>query len=848
MYRANPKDYDWVPTNNVSSLYSIQGLGAGQVRSNGRFIAYYNHQNIINSVMQAVTKISQLIPVGSKYAIDTNKDGVEYPFNVNVFASVAGGTGSGMLVDTLNIIRMTLMQNAQTFKLYPWIILPEVFKAMNSGPSMANVCYNSYGALRTLDYIMHHNPKDPAINFGYTTIDAPIFDYAYVINNTNQAGVSFDTLGDLVDVVAKCAFLPSNEMGTALTTPFDNIEHQKIGGAYDILNKQAWAASAGSAELVYDSRAVARAIACSLASGLCESMLHSDMDGTLDANRFFDDSNVMIRENNGRDDIINSLLSPSPLYELQLDENTTEMDINNYLEDNYGQNNLEKDLKEALDKKLGNTKKYFDIYVSEIMKRPKGKIDAAIKFVDALLSIIEICKGEMVEEAADYRSRNEIPQQWDTLLNGMKNKGIVSFFGQKVNEDGKQSLTGALIMDIINHREEIRRDWALKFYNAFEEILRAKKASIENLSNAVESISKDYSARLLAEQHCSKSKSKFQIFLHGEDVMNASCSKVDETVRTEFVDSLKGDGLAQWIGLPKKHIEQKIWNFVKELSVVKEALKKTIDDVMENMPEDKLEDYLEHLKVLASPLWTYNTQGYNRQNLQLDRFVVVGVNNRDLSVLSTNPKFSSFFDTKQNKASFASTNQYDRVYLLIVEDLLPIYAINNFMSYMNDADQKVAADYKLACYIDEKLDNRMKAENFSLIPTQETDDVLMYWVWGFVFGYIHFDSEQNQYWMRSKLHGNAIKKYRYNLGSHREVAFDSFKGERLYEEVKTLINQEIAKNGRKPIDDKIDEIKAEESYMDKYAQISPLEYNNLEEPNFKAVNNLVTQEIRLMTK
>lgn len=86
-------------------------------------------------------------------------NGMEYPTSINVFASIAGGTGSGMLIDVLNIVRDALKENAQAYNLYPWIVLPEVFRAMNSGPSMANVLYNSYGALSTLDYIMHHNPK-----------------------------------------------------------------------------------------------------------------------------------------------------------------------------------------------------------------------------------------------------------------------------------------------------------------------------------------------------------------------------------------------------------------------------------------------------------------------------------------------------------------------------------------------------------------------------------------------------------------------------------------------------------------------------------------------------------------
>lgn len=847
VYHANPKSYDWVPLKNVDKLSSIQGGGAGQVRSNGRFIAYYNNQRIKNNIQAAVTKVHKLVPQDSPYVVDTNMNGMEYPTSINVFASIAGGTGSGMLIDVLNIVRDALKENAQAYNLYPWIVLPEVFRAMNSGPSMANVLYNSYGALSTLDYIMHHNPKDPAINFGYAKISEPLFDYAYVVNNMNQAGVSFDSLDDLIDVVAKSAFLPANKMGDDLASPFDNIKAQKMGGAYDILNKKAWAASANSAELIYDSQAVGRAIAYTTISQLCESMLQSPSDGSGDANKFFDDQNVMIRENNGRDDIINTLLSPAPVYSLQIDENTTEFDVNTYIENNCGQKLLEKDLKTALNNKLANTKRYFELYIAEIMSRSQGKVDSASKFISSLLDIVNICKSEMTLEGSEYHEINSEPQQWNALLNGVKNKGIASIFGKKVNEDGVEILQNKLTEVVRNLREEIRREWALKFYSEFESILKNKLKTIDELKSVLRDVAKEQSRKLLNEQHNSQSKSKFQIFLHQAEVMKASELKIDDSIKANFGAYLN-EGVSTWLGQSKDYVERKMWSFAKETPNVKEAVNTSIDSVLASMPKVQVESYLERLRVLASPLWTYNTQGYNEANLQLDRFVIVGVGNRDTSLLSKDEEYKHFFDTNGNKTSFASTNQDDRVYVLVVEDLLPIYAVNNFSTYKHDTEIKVARGNMMANYLDEKLNNRMNAENFNVMPTVETDNVLQYWVWGFVFGYIHFDVEQNRYWIRSKSHGDAIDKYRYNLSHQRDVAYDLFKSERLYKEVEAALNREIARSGRQPIEDKINTIKTEESYMEGYAQLSPLEASNINESKFKAVKDLISQEIGLMTE
>lgn len=385
----------------------------------------------------------------------------------------------------------------------------------------------------------------------------------------------------------------------------------------------------------------------------------------------------MIRENNGRDDIINTLLSPAPVYSLQIDENTTEFDVNTYIENNCGQKLLEKDLKTALNNKLANTKRYFELYIAEIMSRSQGKVDSASKFISSLLDIVNICKSEMTLEGSEYHEINSEPQQWNALLNGVKNKGIASIFGKKVNEDGVEILQNKLTEVVRNQREEIRREWALKFYSEFESILKNKLKTIDELKSVLRDIAKEQSRKLLNEQHNSQSKSKFQIFLHQAEVMKASELKIDDCIKANFGAYLN-EGVSTWLGQSKDYVERKMWSFAKETPNVKEAVNTSIDSVLASMPKVQVESYLERLRVLASPLWTYNTQGYNEANLQLDRFVIVGVGNRDTSLLSKDEEYKHFFDTNGNKTSFASTNQDDRVYVLVVEDLLPIYAVNNF--------------------------------------------------------------------------------------------------------------------------------------------------------------------------
>ncbi len=847
-YRANQAAYDWVPSKNVGNLKNISGLGAGQVRSNGRFIAYYNFKTIQDNITSAITKILQLIPVTSKYEVDTNKNGVQYATTINVFASVAGGTGSGMLIDTLCLINKAMKDMALQFRLYPWIVLPEIFKAMNAGPAMANVRYNAYGCLRSLDYIQHLNPGEPAVNFGFANITEPLFDYAFVLNNLNTAGVAFDKIDDLLDVIAKSAYLPANKMGDEISSPFDNIRQQQAGGVYDILNKKAWAASTGSAELIYDSQAVGRSYADRIIAQLCDSMAHSSTDGTDEANRFVDSQDVLIRENEGRDDVINDMLSPAPEYVLTVDDNTTINDINNYIEYNAGVR-IDESLKENLAGKMANVKGQFDNYLKDLLdKTTSGCVGASLQFIRSLKTIISICRNEMESEKNDLNAQNSVPRQWESRLDGIKTSGINRLFGKRFDEENADVLTQELCSYVKNLREEKRRIWAIRFYNDFETVVTNCEQQLQNLHSHLTRIHDKYSDMLLELQQSTTSTSKFQIFLHQSDVYGVSRYGIDESIKADFHTYFENKGgLVQWLALSRDQIDRLMWDFVKNTAPVVNAVNVSIDDVLGKMSPEAIREKLEHLKVLAAPLWTYNTQGYNTTGMNLDRFVIIGVGNRDTSILATDPEYSALFDTNGNRAAFASTNQHDRVYVLVVEDLLPIYAINNFSTYKSDFEQKQAQNYPMAAYLDEKLNNRINSEGFSVMPKIEQNNIMQLWVYGFVFDYIHFDTETNYYWIRSKSRGSAIHGYRFNLNRQRDVAYDIFKTEGLYKEVEDLLNLEISRHGNEGINQKIQEIKDNDSYLNNYASLSPLEKANLEEPNFKAVLNLVSQEIEIMT-
>ena len=66
--------------------------------------------------------------------------------------------------------------------------------------------------------------------------------------------------------------------------------------------------------------------------------------------------------------------------------------------------------------------------------------------------------------------------------------------------------------------------------------------------------------------------------------------------------------------------------------------------------------------------------------------------------------------------------------------------------------------------------------------------------------------------------------------------------------MKSALNKQIQKTGRQPIDTKISQIRSEESYFEQYSQLSQWEKENLNEPQFKAIKELLEREIRFMSE
>ena len=134
----------WISPANLSSLQALT-LGAGQVRSNGRFAITYNEVNVKNKIKQVYDQVSSITHLlNEKYEILGNE------IEINLVFSLCGGTGSGIFINVAYLIKELYPQA----KITGYAVLPDVFRTMGNGAAFARVRPNAYGSIQDLDYLM----------------------------------------------------------------------------------------------------------------------------------------------------------------------------------------------------------------------------------------------------------------------------------------------------------------------------------------------------------------------------------------------------------------------------------------------------------------------------------------------------------------------------------------------------------------------------------------------------------------------------------------------------------------------------------------------------------------------
>ncbi|MCL2930045.1 MAG: hypothetical protein MGG37_19355 [Trichodesmium sp. MAG_R01] len=226
-----PEEWDWYhewlpPELSANPQLLASEKGAGQIRACGRFSFFFNYQKInqaCNSLKRKIRENQHRSLMSDRYGLD-----VKNQLNIFVICSIAGGTGSGMLIDLGYCLKSWFA--GEPLKTTAVISTPDAFGNVDVNN---RVNRNGYAALMELNY---YCDQDTNFSVRYQQNEgsrveskAPPYDFIYLVGTTNEYGVNIK-LNDVREMMAQQIFLDLvSDFSPYKRSIRDNISRQATG-------------------------------------------------------------------------------------------------------------------------------------------------------------------------------------------------------------------------------------------------------------------------------------------------------------------------------------------------------------------------------------------------------------------------------------------------------------------------------------------------------------------------------------------------------------------------------------------------------------------------------------------
>lgn len=834
----------WLPNKNLDAVIDLTN-GCGMVRTNGRIAFSLNYTKTRQNILNAINQITNLnIQHNSKYQL------LGSDIEVNFVFSIGGGTGSGNFIDTAYMAREILNTFPNNSKMIGYMILPDVYKTQlqfdkeRLGP-------NGYASLVDYDYLMHMKFGE-SIPVNYLTTNTSLsgntFDAVMAISNKNQNGDIVDNCESLADMLSGALVVSAGELSGGLNSIGNNFQVTTTSGTLNIENKKAIFGTLGMSKIVFKSSELSALYQAKAAREIAALLLAPGCNLDIAANAWID--NERIRENNGRDDVIDQLhdkMPRVPFTSITTEENPL-ADINAY--------------KSLSGVKISNNE--LNDKVSELKKRIKLSFDNVIanqvdnygpqyslEFIAQLRAQINICISEMRNEKQEAENKTiQIESAINAAVEDYK-KAKEKWFGKKsAVEQAELTICDTVTAQVINDREISRRNGAISFYtwlfsemDSKEQKLKAVKKNIEDACQLIRARISEIDTQLrstnglfevdLTQPYIDKVEvnssnvnlGQFAVLLHNSSISvysfdTVTPEKIDGYIRS-YTSSLQSE-------------EQ--WNNM------------TVEDALRKLPSETVKNIISKAIALASPMCPLNYDGYIAP--VLNNYYYIGVEEQSTTGLNGEIiEISQCIPTEQTFAKyFASTGSKDKIIFYHQYGVFPTFAISGFKTYQREHERYMSKPTSFSLFIDEVLRTKISRDGFSVFPQVHQDNSLEMWVKGLVFGLITRDEDGNYYVKDESKTDYALDDYRVPLNSkYRDEAYQNFKRESsnlLQQFEEYLINRTKLEG-----EDSINKILADArlNYLDKYSQnrLSKTERDN---PLYAGIKKQLIKEVEYVNK
>ena len=768
IYSNSPSNYDWMPDCNIGSLSALS-LGAGQIRSNGRFAITMHEEDVADRIMGAIRSINNATIINNTdYALLS--DATE----VHVVFSLSGGTGAGTFLNIAYLLQRVL-QN-ENAKISGYAVMGDIFRAMSQGSGMRRVRANALGSLIDVDFLTHLDPKSEPVEIKWLNtvqrVNTRPFTAMYLIDNKNAGNDVFTDIDSLCEMISLALVTSAGELSVAAASTSDNIAKDIADGVMDIARKKAWAAGFGVSEIVYDAASLRRIYACKAAQQLLAHLTNGGCDDPSNiANAWID--NERIRENQGKDDVIDFFMRPAPKYLLEeVDQASPKGDVQQYL------SGAAKEPAAELDNKLAELKARIGASLTDLinkqLNRPCG-VYLTEHILHAVQKQVALCDNEMEQEIKEKEEL--LVRQKAGLGSTIKElEECTGFFKRGQRKELAAQVCDEAVQQATTEREPQRRRYARMFYRWLTTEVGDRFDLINKIISNLRTLQTQYTDTIATVAQNIGRGSFFQEDLATAEVNSVDCTP-DEVAVTNFINKLGATGGVQaFATMPLQQIDDFVRAYVYDLPKAKAYAAANIDDVLAALSPEALEGVCKRAIRKAMPLFPYHYHGFDAQRrAQPSDYYYVGVNDHKHSILRTADYFKELIPGRSNVA-FASTGAKDRVIIYHQVGVVPLFCLSAVDGYRTEYDQ-IGENKEHTSHWDAQMCRRMQRERYGILPKDEVDrkEAMEMWLTALMFGIMDFDPAKDCYTIRSRaLGGAAMRGFRVEAGHSRKEAFDFF--------------------------------------------------------------------------
>lgn len=758
--------YGWIAPGNENAL-TVLDRGAGQIRSNGRFAITERQQDVEARLQAKKDQITRAtLTDNTKYQLlDTEID-------IHIIFSLAGGTGGGTFINLAYLVQ-DLFRGC---KISGYAVMGEVFRTMLNGSAVARVRSNTYGAMMDLDYLMHLTPLSEGVPFEQfdktQSVQYRPFNALYLIDNKNRNNDTYTDVDQISEMISLALVTSVGQISDAAAAVADNVEKIIAEGSMDVANKRAWVSSLGVSEIIYNAEALAKIYANKARINLINQFTNAvGGDPSRIANGWIDTEKI--RENLGKDDIIDYFMSPVPAIPLdeldQPDQPTLECD--HYI------NNLAQELTQALDSEYTALTQRIDKSLEKLLQehinREGGFYDCQ-SILTTLNEQFSLCDGEMQSEIDDFSQA--LPLKQSQLESSCRElEDLMSRWFLKTGKKTKIAAVCEAAVDVATCKREItRRQYARQFYGWVRTKIDAYQSELNALGTTLRAVTDRSVASIEGIRAGIGKDSFFQYNLAATVVDSVDCPSGD-VVFNDFVEKERpGGGLWTWTHLTSQQVAERIWAFTSSLPEARRYCSQTVDDVLHSLDEAELDRVCTLAIGKAQPLLRTDLRGYHASS-QPDNSYYVGVHSREDSALDKDDFFKRLVPEAGANVNIVPIGLKDRIIVFHQFGVVPAFAVSALDACLSEYTEREQARPG-SSYWDYGLYQRMKGEHFRLMPQDVASEgeVVEYWVQALLFGLVA-KRESGEWAVKSTVLGRPIEQYWVGLGAQRIEAFCRFK-------------------------------------------------------------------------